>query len=133
MQIYKIYLILHPKGYSSLLYQSKVSVREKIHHISQYRYNLHVLSTIKAGRYAPGSDICQPICQPERGICQRLRLNTTASLCLYYASVDFLEYLASCSLYSIIIDPKLGYSRSSYTLYTTSVYSFNGRTIILLH
>ena len=71
MQIYKIYLILHPKGYSSLLYQSKVSVREKIYHISQYRHNLHILSTIKAGRYAPESDIYQPICQPEPIICQQ--------------------------------------------------------------
>ncbi|WP_302351699.1 hypothetical protein [Leyella stercorea] len=51
-------------------YHGKVSEREKIYHIFQYRRNLQITSTIKAGRYAPGSDICQPICQPERGIFQ---------------------------------------------------------------
>ena len=45
-----IYLILHPKGYSFLSYHGKVSEREKIYHISQYRRNLHITSMIKAGR-----------------------------------------------------------------------------------
>ena len=46
--------------------ENKVS--EKIPHISQHRRNLHSISTIKAGRYAPESDICQPIFQPQRAI-----------------------------------------------------------------
>ena len=32
---------------------------------------MHSISTIKAGRYTPESDICQPIFQAERHICQR--------------------------------------------------------------
>lgn len=63
MQIYIIYLILHPKGYSFLSYHGKVSEREKIYHIFQYRRNLQITSTIKAGRCAPESDIYQSICQ----------------------------------------------------------------------
>ena len=47
-----------------MLYSCKVSVREKIYHIFQYRRNSHILSTIKAGRYALESDIYQSICQP---------------------------------------------------------------------
>ena len=45
-------------------------VSEKIPHISQNRRNLHSISTIKAGRYAPESDICQPIFQAKSGIYQ---------------------------------------------------------------
>lgn len=55
---------MHPKGYSFLLYHGKVSEREKIYHIFQYRRNSHITSTIKAGRCASESDIYQPICQP---------------------------------------------------------------------
>ena len=62
--MYIIYLILHPKGYSFLSYHGKVSEREKIYHIFQYRRNLQITSTIKAGRYALESDICQSIYQP---------------------------------------------------------------------
>lgn len=50
VQIYIIYLILHPKGYSFLSYHGKVSEREKIYHIFQYRRNLHITSTIQTGR-----------------------------------------------------------------------------------
>ena len=46
-------------------------VREKILHISQYRRNLHSISTIKAGRYAPVGDIYQPICHAKQPIYQR--------------------------------------------------------------
>lgn len=64
VQIYIIYLILHPKGYSFLSYHGKVSEREKIYHIFQCRRNLQITSTIKACRYALESDICQSIYQP---------------------------------------------------------------------
>ena len=47
-----------------MLYSCKVSEREKIYHIFQYRRNLQITSTIKAGRYALESDICQSIYQP---------------------------------------------------------------------
>ena len=54
----------YPPSYDVLLYHNKVSVREKIYHIFHYCRNLQITSTIKAGRYAPESDIYQPICQP---------------------------------------------------------------------
>ena len=44
---------------------------KKIPHISQNRHNLHSISTIKAGRYAPESGIYQSISQPQSGIYQR--------------------------------------------------------------
>ena len=53
----------YPPSYDVLLYHSKVSEREKIYHIFQDCRNLHITSTIKAGRYALESDIYQPICQ----------------------------------------------------------------------
>lgn len=49
------------KGSLSLSYNN--SVREKISHISQHRRNPHISKTIKAGRFAPESDIYQPIFQ----------------------------------------------------------------------
>lgn len=48
----------------------QIKLAKKIPHISQNRRNLHSISTIKADRYAPESDICQPIFQAERHICQ---------------------------------------------------------------
>mgnify|MGYP004595566895 CR=1 FL=1 len=49
--------------YIEAIYHSKVSVREKIYHISQYCRNLHITSMLKTGRCTSESYICQPIYQ----------------------------------------------------------------------